>query len=203
MFRSSSISSDKIWKENVCKIQSSHQAENGIREKKVLGCNSGWRGWLGLPVAWDDLGRRLEHGCTAGPCQDSTSVLNYDVDTDKTNFHKFSVACSMCGFKYAQVENYWLKLMYVAKQTEKECTRYAQGRKCPFNGVEGGGWGWVGCRGINPKSSEMAFTLTLPHSLFQLLRQDRQYLSFSCFKTSKRIFPFNLGQGNIVSSCVF
>ena len=30
----------------------------------------------------------LEHGCTAGPCQDSTSVLNYDVDTDKTNFHK-------------------------------------------------------------------------------------------------------------------
>ena len=36
MFRSSSISSDKIWKENVCKIQSSHQAENGIREKKFL-----------------------------------------------------------------------------------------------------------------------------------------------------------------------
>ena len=109
----------------------------------------------------------------------------------------------MRGFKYAQVENYWLKLMYVAKQTEKECTRYAQGRKYPLNGVEGGGWGWVGCRGINPKSSEMAFTLTLPHSLFQLLRQDRQYLSVSCFKTSKRIFPFNLGQGNIVSSCVF
>lgn len=47
----------------------------------------------------------------------------------------------MCGFKYAQVENYWLKLMYVAKQTEKECTRYAQGRKYPLNGVEGGGLG--------------------------------------------------------------
>ena len=83
----------------------------------------------------------MEHGCTAGPCQDSTSVLNYDVDTDKTNFHKFSVACSMCGFKSAQVENYWLKLMYVAKQTEKECTRYAQSRKYPLNGVEGGGLG--------------------------------------------------------------
>ena len=36
MLRSSSISSDKILKENVCKIKSSPQAENGIREKKFL-----------------------------------------------------------------------------------------------------------------------------------------------------------------------
>ena len=76
MFRSSSISSDKILKKMFAKSNQVLKLKTGFG-KRVLGCNSGWRGWLGLCVAWDDLDGWLEHGCTAGPCQLQCSTMTW------------------------------------------------------------------------------------------------------------------------------